>query len=264
MISIAIVTLNNPEYLDLAINGLIRNTKSEFELLIHINKYSKNSFIDKILNKWENKGVITLISTSAENQFCAKPLNNLFNNYARGEYFIFLDDDIYPAEKWDEALLSNIPNHRYWWLSPTLYYPRCAHQPARYNTHSFGNHPVTFDTDRFNKEWEKRRNITEDNKGWIIGAGLISREVWNEVGGYDEQFKLGEDVDLKAKIWNAARVAQAPYDFRSIADSVMYHFGHSGSSKRPMIIDPFKMFKQKWGMTIKEFYKKALPEIAYL
>jgi len=89
MISIAIVTLNNPEYLDLTIKGLVRNSSEEFELLIHVNEYSIQSSIGKVLDKWNNAGIISHISISEINQFCAAPLNNLFNNYAQGDYFIF-------------------------------------------------------------------------------------------------------------------------------------------------------------------------------
>ncbi len=264
MISIAIITLNNPEYLDLAIKSLIRNSSEEFELLIHVNEYSVQSPIGKVLDKWNNSGVIAHISTSKTNQFCAAPLNNLFNNYAQGDYFIFLDDDIYVAWGWDSKLIKKIPNQKYWWISPTLYYPKCAHQPKRYNTQSFGLTPNSFNVNEFNKHYLDYRNITEDNPKWISGAGLISRELWNEIGGYDEQFKIGEDVDIKAKIWDAAQKANKSFVFKSIADSVLYHFGHVGSEKRSIIVDPFVLFQQKWGMSIKEFYKKALPEIDYL
>ena len=267
MISIAIVTLNNPEYLDLTIKSLIRNSSEEFEVLIHVNEYpsQQDSKISQVLNKWHRAGeFFTHVTTSRKNQFCARPLNNLFNNYAKGDYFIFLDDDIYVAWGWDSALIQKLSQCKYQWLSPTLYYPKCNHQPSRYNTKSFGMHPRSFDVTAFNNEWKNSRNITEDNKNWISGAGLISRELWNEIGGYDEQFKLGEDVDIKATIWDAAQKAGESYDFRSIADSVLYHFGHAGSDKRSVIVDPFKLFKDKWHMTITEFYKKALPDIEYL
>jgi GT2 family glycosyltransferase len=262
MISIAIVSLNNPEYLDLTLQSIVQNTSGTYEILIHLNSCTSED--KQIVDKWQGKANIAICTTSIENEFCAAPLNRLFNRYAKGEYFIFLDDDIYVAPGWDKALIEAIPNQKYWWLSPTLYYPKYLHQPARFNIQSFGITPKTFNKTAFNQYYLDLRNITEDNKGWISGAGLISREVWNEIGGYDEQFKLGEDVDIKAKIWKAATTAGESYDFRSIADSIVYHFGHSGSSKRPVVINPFELFRQKWGMSITEFYKKALPEIQYL
>lgn len=262
MISIAIISLNNPEYLDLTLQSIVRNTLGQYEILIHLNNCKPED--KEIVDKWKEKANITICTTSVENEFCATPLNRLFNKYAKGKYFIFLDDDLYVASGWDKALIQAIPNQKYWWLSPTLYYPKYSHQPTRFNTQSFGATPKTFNKTAFNQYYLDLRNITEDNRGWISGAGLISREVWAEIGGYDEQFKLGEDVDIKAKIWDAACKINAPYDFRSIANSIIYHFGHSGSSKRPMIINPFELFHQKWRMTITEFYKKALPEIQYL
>lgn len=263
MISIAIVTLNNPEYLDLALKSIDQNTKGPYEVLVHANAVTSKDL--EIITKWQLKQVVAIFTESNDNLYCAEPLNNLFNFYAQGDYFIFLDDDIYVAPGWDEELTNSIDsNIKYFWLSPTLYYPKCAHQPSRYNVKSFGLHPNSFLEKEFNSTWVQNRNITKDNKGWISGAGLISRETWKKIGGYDEKFKIGEDVDIKAKIWQKAVSENKLYDFRSIADSVVYHFGHSGSVKRPQIMDPFKMFKEKWQMSIGEFYKKALPEIDYL
>lgn len=263
MISIAIVTLNNAEYLDLALRAIELNTVGPFEVLIHANSGQQSEL--EVIKKWEKIGVVTAHTVSKQNEFCAKPLNRLFNEYSQGNYFIFLDDDTYVAPGWDEALRKAISKqHRYWWLSPTLYYPKYAHQKTRYNTQSFGLTPREFNENAFNKYYLKLRNIVEDNPGWISGAGLISRELWMEIGGYDETFLIGEDVDIKAKIWNAANTAGESYDFRSIADSLVYHFGHSGSSKREMVIDPFAAFQKKWGMSITEFYKTSMPAIDYL
>lgn len=263
MISIAVVSLNNPAYLDLMLRSLRRNTEQPFEVLVHLNKCQSED--QEIANKWRSRGIVKYISTSDENLFCGPPINKLFADYATGEYFIFLDDDLYMGPGWDTALLNAIPyNYHYWWLSPTLYYPKYAHQPKRFNVESFGMAPDSFRETDFNKRYLSARNITRDNLNWVSGAGLVSRVTWEKIGGYDTDFLIGEDVDIKAKVWQCAKEAGEIPFFCSVADSIAYHFGHAGSNKRPQAVDPFKMFRQKWGMTVKEFYKQAMPGMDYL
>jgi hypothetical protein len=122
------------------------------------------------------------------------------------------------------------------------------HAPAFY-----GKTPKEWFEEKFLSEWLDKRTITRDIIS-VLDPFLIRKELWDEVGGFDEQFYpgFGTDPDLIAKIYFTAKKKNVPYEFRGVADCGMYHFECIGTSK---IHDGYKirrdvthMFRKKWGL----------------
>jgi len=51
-----------------------------------------------------------------------------------------------------------------------------------------------------NLKWEVVENLMNQGKREIIGAWAFRKEVFKEVGGYNEKYRLGEDVELVDRI----------------------------------------------------------------
>ena len=272
-ISIVVVSLDNPEYFNLLMEGLAQNTRSSFEVLLHINvPYHSDEWRD-VCTPWMQHGVLTGVTVSKNNLGAFVPANTLFKS-AKGEYFTFLDDDVYPSPGWDEALLKKVnPNIKCQYLSPTLFQPdengpiyrkrdsRTATPEDVYNLASFGDDIDAFDTTVFNAQWEDARNVLEDSQG-VCGDFFMSAALWNALNGYDETFACkGADIDLKAKVWQLGMTKyNGVYEYHAVADSCLYHFAHVAHTKvgfEDMKVSWTDLFQQKWGMTVTEFWQKA-------
>lgn len=78
-----------------------------------------------------------------------------------------------------------------------------------------------------------------------IYATLIPRAAWDDIMGFDENFRLGQD-DVDASL----RLIQKGWRLASVTDAVIWHFG--GSSNENSLTDPIrksnvKYFFEKWG-----------------
>lgn len=77
-------------------------------------------------------------------------------------------------------------------------------------------------------------------------ATLIPRDVWNEVGLFDEGFKLGQDdIDYS---WRAKKCG---VKLASCLDALIWHFGGEAGSKNmsdELRMSNVKYFEKKWGV----------------
>lgn len=246
MISIGVVSLNNPQYVGLLIKSLKRNTRSKFEVLLHANMVSPvtNTFTPIIKT---HKDIIKVYTTSITNKGYAEPLNDLFLQ-AKGDYFCFIDDDMYTVSDWDVPLLNAFDNSLYQYICPTLFYPG-------FNNKRYGTCIENFEEDNFNNTWKENRDITE-NSNLIIGNYMIKRELWEHIGGYDlkPNFFHAADVLFKAQIFFKAIQEGQVLRGVNCADSCFYHFGNLKKAYSNCI-NWQELFKNKYNMSVDDFGK---------
>ena len=103
------------------------------------------------------------------------------------------------------------------------------------------------------KEYSK--NNYYDFQGSTWAPHLIHKEIWNDIGGFSEEFYpgTGSDPDLNMKLWNkGVRI------FKGINDFKVYHFGSIVTRRyknHPTIKTESgsrgaKIFLLKWGLSI--------------
>lgn len=230
LISIVCVSLDNPTYLDLMLKGLAKNTVNSFEVLVHGNMATPE--FDNVVSKYDS--IISVYTSSIYNFSIASRANRLFAQ-AKGKFFHFMDDDIYPAPGWDEALIAKVKvDMLFQHLCSTVYSYPMAHPETRagaYNEWDYGDSPETFKEDDFNATWREHRDIIEDSATHPTGGYFIKRELFEEMGGMDESSEFGEDGIFLCGLYTTAKKGNFPIEFRTVADSCIYHFGQVGSAK---------------------------------
>ena len=230
VISIVCVSLDNPTYLDLMLKGLTKNTVNPFEVLVHGNMATPE--LDNVAAKHD--AIVSVYTHSAQNLSISSRSNILFAQ-AKGKFFHFMDDDIYPAPGWDEALIAKVKaDMLFQHLCSTVYSYPTAHVETKGGAHNewdYGDSPETFREDDFNATWREHRDVIEDSAYYPTGGYFIKRELFEKMGGLDETIEFGEDGVFLCDLYKTAKKENLPIEFRVVADSCIYHFGHVGAEK---------------------------------
>ena len=241
MISILIPTYNNLDYLKLCIKSLKNNSKYEHELIFHINEGSDGT-LDCIKNfgykysySEQNIGLCSAINKAAK-------LSNQ-------KYILYSHDDMYFCPDWDKVLLDEVNslNHDNFYLSGTMIEPNSGHIVC-----DFG---IDHNTFKENDLLSNYKNINFYNhQGTHFAPHLVSKKMWDKVGGFSEEFNpgIGSDPDFNMKLWKeGVRV------FKGLNDFKVYHFGSLTTRKKKNFTQNRgdKTFLKKWGISTK-FFKK--------
>ena len=241
MISIIIPTYNNFDYLKLCIKSIKKNSHYNHEIIFHINDGSDGSlnFIKdagyKYTHSESNIGLCSAINKAAK-----------LSNY---QYILYSHDDMYFCPDWDKVLLNEVKslNHDNFYLSGTMIEPYSGHIVC-----NFGTDLNSFKEDEL---LTKYKDINfYDHQGTHFAPHLVSKKMWDKVGGFSEEFNpgIGSDPDFNMKLWKeGVRI------FKGLNDFKVYHFGSLTTRKKKNFIQNRgdKTFLKKWGISTK-FFKK--------
>ena len=217
------------------------------EIILHVNEgtdgtldFVKNQKIKHTYTK-NNVGLCTAINIAAAE--------------ATTKYILYCHDDMYFCPEWDVSLLNEIKEikHDNFFLSGTLIEAYTGHI-----VFNCGDKFNNFDENKLLKNY-KLKNFY-NYQGSHYAPHLVSKRVWEKVGGFSEEFNPGvaSDPDFNMKLWQeGVRI------FKGINDFKVYHFV-SIVTKR--LNDPItrkinikskgnKIFLLKWGISVK-FFKR--------
>ena len=244
MISIVIPTYNNLDYLKLCLKSLKKNSSYDHEIIIHINDGSDGTLEFIKSNNYKY--------TSSDNNIGLCSSINKAAKLVSNQYILYSHDDMYFCPDWDRVLLNevNFLNHDYFYLSGTMIEPNSGHIMS-----DFGTDLDTFKEDEL---LSKYKNINfYDHQGTHFAPHLVSKKMWDKVGGFSEEFNpgIGSDPDFNMKLWKeGVRI------FKGLNDFKVYHFGSLTTRKKKNLIQNRgdKTFLKKWGITTKFFKKHYL------
>ena len=246
--SILIPTFNNIDYLKLAINSIKKNSKYEHEIILHINDGS-----DGTLEYAQKEGLIYTY-TNINVGLCSS-INKAATKIST-KYVLYVHDDMYLCTNWDEILEKEITNldHDLFYLSGTNYESRDID-----NQYKPGNSPEQFNPDLFHKFCMTKKD--KDLQGSHWAPHIISKRLWDIVGGFSEEFDPGDgsDPDFCMKLWiNNVRI------FKSIDKFKVFHFGSRTTRNKKIVKNNgTKKFLLKYGFNPKFFRKYYLKGGAY-
>ena len=241
MFSILIPSYNNLKYLKLCLESINKNSTKNHEIIIHVNDGSDGTlkFIkeNNIKHTFSNKNIGLCSSI------------NLAANISTLKYILYAHDDMYFCPKWDQYLINEVNKigHNNFYLSATMIEPYTGH--IEFNC---GDNIENFDERKLLLNY-KNLNFY-DHQGTHFAPHLVTKVMWNKVGGFSEEFNPGiaSDPDFNMKLWNeGVRI------FKGLEKFKVYHFGSITTRKKHGLKQNRgdKTFLKKWGITTK-FFKK--------
>ncbi len=246
MFSIVIPSWNNLRYLRLCVESLRRHSHRTHQIVVHVNDGSDGTL------DWVGREGLEHTATAGNVGICVAV--NLAAARARADHLLYVNDDMVAAPGWDIALeraLERVRMHAAYMLSGTMIEPEGSGNPCVVIA-DHGRDPDAFDLDRFAREAQGYTRA--DWLGATWPPTLVSREIWQRVGGYSVEFSPGmsSDNDFSMKLWH-----QGCRVFLGVGDSLYYHFAKA-STARIRGNDGRRQFLMKWDMTQSAFDRHCL------
>ena len=241
MFSILIPTWNNLEMLKCCIEGIRQNSTYAHEIILHINEGSDGTV------EWANtEGVAYTLSL--ENVGICKAMNAAFTK-ATKDLIVYLNDDMYVLPNWDACLIKEAQSidNQHFMISSTLIEPTAHGFPCMIYG-DYGRDIEGFQKEKLLLEYKKFE--MQDWCGASWPPFVISREAWEKIGGFSDEFSPGmySDPDFSMKLWAiGCRI------FKGLGQSRVYHF-QSRSTGRVQKNDGRRQFMKKWGLPASAFY----------
>jgi GT2 family glycosyltransferase len=249
MPSILIPTWNNLPYLRLAVDGLRRHSALPHEILVHVNDGSDGTL------QWVREQGLAYTHSRGNIGVCLA-LNQLAAT-ARGDWLLYLNDDMFCTPGWDRALLEAAATcgRGPVFLSSRLIEPGSTSNEL-IDVADFGGDPDTFDERALLEHAATQRFADID--GAASQPTLVRRADWNLVGGYSIEFGPGmsSDDDFLMKLWLIGCRT-----YRVVGASVVYHFACRSTAKIRHNKGG-RTFLLKWGLSQKTFRDRCLSRSA--
>jgi glycosyltransferase involved in cell wall biosynthesis len=242
--SILIPTWNNIEFLKLCIRSIRTHSTVPHEIIIHVNEGT-----DGTLDWVKNEG-LKHTHSSANSGVCIAM--NKMAKLAESRYILYLNDDMYVLPEWDNLLKQEIES-----LPDDMFYLSSTSIEAKPQSNcmiqcDFGDSIDNFEEEKLLSEFNK--TDFHDWSGSTWPPCVVSKRLWDKVGGYSEEFSPGmySDPDFSMKLWQVG-----VRHFMGLSYSRVYHFG-SKSVGRVKKNNGRKQFIKKWGITPSSFSKYYL------
>jgi len=186
--SVIIPTYNSVKYLPEAIDSILNQTYKDFEIIVIDDGSTDKTkdIVDTFIKEYRNK--IRYFYQQNKGPGAAR---NRGIEMATGEYIAFLDsDDLWLPEKLEKSL-NFLNSYGFDWI--------CT---ASYKLNSDNKKSIRYVNNAFLDSSEKRLNILKNGLFFfshlhIEVAGVLTRKhCFKKAGLFDENFIIGEDVDL--------------------------------------------------------------------
>jgi glycosyltransferase involved in cell wall biosynthesis len=245
LFSIIIPSWNNIAFLQCCINSILKNSRFAHQIILHLNEGTDGSL------DWA-KAQDYCFTHSAENIGICYAVNAAAG-LAQAKYVVYMNDDMYVCPDWDFYLWKEIETAAsdYFFFSSTLIEPRFTKNQCVKAPYNFGDRPENFEEQKL-LEFNSKLEITDWN-GASWPPNIVSKKLWDMVGGYSVEFSPGmySDPDFAMKLWQAG-VRQ----FKGVGKSRVYHFmsKSTGKLKKTKQRKGKVIFLDKWGITANMFY----------
>jgi len=246
--SIIIPTVNNYNYFKLSLDSIKKNSTYGHEIIVHLNgddTETENLLLKNSMKYTKSDTNIGLCS--GVNLACKETTKN---------YIVYAHDDMYFLPKWDKYLadeISKLKTDKFYLSSTQI----SSNKPLKNSLtnhiyYDCGDNINNFDEKKILDNFEKLDFYDLQGSHWA--PHIVSKSLWNDIGGFSEEFNpgFGSDPDLNMKLWeNGVRI------FKGVNKSRIYHFGSQTTRKNKDLIrnNANKTFLLKWGISINYFTK---------
>ena len=256
-LSIILVNWNTKEITRDALASIYRETDGfPFEVIV-VDNNSQDSSVEMIKKEFP---LVRLIENDDNKGF--GKANNQGLKIATGEYLMFLNTDVIVLDKAINKLVDYLDQHPDVMMGgPRLLNKDLTFQhacrrmlpnPTNSFFHLFGFAKI-FKKNKFindYKQYNSNPDITGQTQALSGAAMLFRRQVYEEIGGFDEVFFMyGEDLDF------CKRVLDKGWKTMYISNAKIIHFGGQSSDKR-RVKSLINFYQAMWVYYKKYFYSK--------
>lgn len=256
-VTIAIVTYNNLDYTRLCYNSVVKYTRYPNYEIIFVDNNSQDGTADWLRLKEKENPQVRVVLNSGNRGFAAA--NNQAMAIAKGEYFVFLNNDTIVTHQWLESLVRTFVNDP----SVGLLCPMtnetgneaCVRIGYRYVG---GIQPFAFGLT------EGKATLIRNIRTVPLYCAMIGTGVLRSIGGLNEDYKMGmfEDDELSEEVKKLGlRVCFAE-------DTFVHHFGRVSFKQMPneeyqaLFRANRQIFESRWGRWIphiRGWFNEAVP-----
>jgi GT2 family glycosyltransferase/spore maturation protein CgeB len=254
LVSIIILNKNGIKHLKRLFKNFNENLQyPNYEIIIVDNGSDDDSI--KFLEKISSDLPLTIIKNDFNKSF--SEANNEASRQAKGEYLLFLNNDVEPLYGWLNNLMQvALSLDRVGAVGAKLVYPDCSASVNHKNSFKIQHTGIAFriDRDGFIKPYNRGQgkevnfeyNLANEVAAVTAATLLVKKEIFSEFDGFDDGYIYGyEDVDFCLKLLKAGYK-----NYCSNAILFHYEFGTQEKNKKNTIkkrrIQNRKLFSQKW------------------
>ncbi len=201
LISIIIPNKDEKESLEKCLQSIWKkSTYKNYEILIIENNSTSQEIFDyyEELKKKENIRILTW-----KREFNYSAINNFGVQYARGEYLLFLNNDVEViTANWMERMLGNCQRKEVGAVGVKLYYPdnTIQHAGCVIGIGGIAGH-MFVGMDRSRTGYLHKASIQQDLSAVTAACMMMKREAFAKTGGFTEALSVAfNDVDLCLKV----------------------------------------------------------------
>ena len=229
------------------------STYSNYEIIIiENNSKNKETFecYELLCRKYSNIRVVKW-----EHEFNYSKINNFGAEFADGEYYILLNNDIeIITPEWIEEMLMFVQRDDVGAAGMMLYYPddTVQHAGVILGIGGVAGHSHKY-FPRGDAGYMSRMSLAQDLSAVTAASMMIKASVYREIGGLDPSFAVAfNDVDLCMKIRKAGYLIV----FTPFAEAYHYESKSRGLEDTPEKVERFNgeiaKFHAKWGDVLKK------------
>jgi len=213
LVSIIIPTRNNPEFLKKCMESILKKTSYKNVEIIVVDNNSDEPETVKYLSELQNKKEVKILADKREFNFSA--INNRAAQNAKGEFLLFLNDDMEVIHKeWLSEMVCVAAQDRVGVVGAKLWYPdnTLQHGGIILGIKGVAGHAHKH-FDKLNQGYLGRANLIQEFSAVTGACMLVKKELFNRVGGFDENMAIAyNDIDLCLKIKKQGfKVVWTPY-----------------------------------------------------
>lgn len=250
LVSIVICTKDHRDDLKLCVESILnKTTYPNYEIVIVENNSTEPETFEYYKELEQNPLIRVVTWTSPVKEFNYSAINNYGVEQSKGEYVLLLNNDTEViSPNWLEEMVMYAQRSDVGAVGAKLYYPDNTIQHAGLGIglltlagHYHRNFP------RKHPGYMGRLIYAQDVSGVTAACIMMRRDVWNEVHGLDETFKVAfNDVDL------CMRIRKAGYLIIFTPYAELYHYESksrgldSDPDKRARFVGEVNRFQTRW------------------
>ncbi len=254
LVSIIIPNMDHIDDLDKCLQSIINKTNYDnYEVIIVENNSTKEDtfkYYEKISEKYDFVKICTW-----EDEFNYSKINNFGVKYAKGEYYILLNNDIeVRSPDWIDRMVAYLQYNDIGAVGAKLLYPddTVQHCGIVIGVGGFAGHIMT-ESDIKDSGYFGKLRVQQEVSAATAACLGVDASVYKAVGGFDEEFAVAlNDVDLCLKIRDMGKKIVLDPNIS------MYHYesksrGYEESSEQiSRFKREIKLFREKWSNILEE------------